>query len=421
MKKLVSIIICFAIMLSLVSCKKNEDNLSVVSTNTDIDTTVSAKSDIEENSSEEASTENTDTSDESVVSPTSSKEETSSKTESKPSSSETSGSSLPSESKPPVVSEEIDASTEEKIEEQLPGGIVGDDTQTEGSDLVLGEDYGAFAYEGNFLTYALDSNVMYTVFKNPNSITAYDAKNLDMVYSYPLPGRPAEIQIDGGNLLISYPDLKCIRVYDKNNFSQINSISLPNVVSSFCIDGNVVYYAEDDQHCKVFCTNLQTNETTAILNDGKFPKTFSEPKLLLNKKLGLLYIGESGSTGSALYYYNTADLSMHSVYKKDNYGLSNWHRTMYFVNDNVFWGGFRFGADSAENVIGEYSGYSFYHADENFVVTPKGVFDTNTYMFLSDLENMSYVFVTKNKALVAVFRINPANIVVIVPYDISIT
>lgn len=418
MKKLISIIICFAIVLSFASCKKTEDNLSVVSTNTD--KIVSTQSDIKENSSEETSTENTDTSNESVVSSTSSKEDSSSKTEEKPSSTESTGNSSPAESQTPSVSEDIDDSTEEKIEEQLPGGIIGDDT-IEGSDLVLGEDYGAFAYTGNFLTYTLDSNVMYTIFKNPNSITAYDAKNLDIVYSSPLPGRPAEVQVDGENLLISFPDLRCIKVYNKRDFSQIKSITLPNVVSSFCIDGDVVYYAEDDQHCKVFCTNLQTNETKAILTDGKFPRTFSEPKLLLNKKLGLLYIGESGSTGSALYYYNTSDLSMHSVYKKDNYGLSNWYRTMYFVNDNVFWGGFRFGADSAENLIGEYSGYSFYHADENFVVTPKGVFDTNTYMLLSDLENMSYVFVTKNMALVAVFHINPANIVVIVPYDISIT
>lgn len=418
MKKLISVIICFAIVLSFASCKKTEDNLSVVSTNTD--KIVSTQSDVKENSSEETSTENTDTSDESVVSSTSSKEDSSSKTEEKPSSTESTGNSSPAESQTPSVSEDIDDSTEEKIEEQLPGGIIGDDT-IEGSDLVLGEDYGAFAYTGNFLTYTLDGNVMYTIFKNPNSITAYDAKNLDIVYSYALPGRPAEIQVDGENLLISFPDLKCIKVYNKQDFSQIKSIALPNVVSSFCIDGDVVYYAEDDQHCKVFCTNLQTNETKAILTDGKFPRTFSEPKLLLNKKLGLLYIGESGSTGSALYYYNTSDFSMHSVYKKDNYGLSNWYRTMYFVNDNVFWGGFRFGADSAENLIGEYSGYSFYHADENFVVTPKGVFDTNTYMLLSDLENMSYVFVTKNMALVAVFHINPADIVVIVPYDISIT
>jgi hypothetical protein len=279
-----------------------------------------------------------------------------------------------------------------------------------GHQPVLGEDYGAYAYEGTFVNLVTEGNMVYSIFKSPNNIVVYDTDELDVVYTKTLPGRPAEIQVDGNNLLISFPDLRCIKVFNKNTFDLVNNIQLSNIVSSFCIDEEVVYYSEDDQHCSVFCENLKTKETTRI------GSLFYFPKLLLNKEKGLLYIGEKGCTGCLLYYYKTSDFSLHSKFAKNNYGLFNGKRTMYLVNDNVFWGGFRFASDNAGNVVGEYGGDTTYYADENFVITASGIYGTDSYAYMGDTQNSDFLVVTSNKCLVAVFKNSSSNVVVAIPY-----
>lgn len=412
MKKIIGIALCFAVFLTFSSCKKDVDKSSSAPVNAD--KVVSKVNSTDESSSEDTGSGDTVTSNESGIIPSEvAKPENSSKTDSATSTSAASSVQSEEPSPSPVVSQEITGSVEEKIEEELPDVVGGN---TEDFDLVLGEDYGAYLYEGTFVSLVNDNNTVYSIFKLPNIIVAYDTEKLELVYSMPLPGRAAEIQVEGNNLLISYPELKCIKVYNKKTLTQIKSISLPNVVSSFCIDGNVIYYSEDDQHCKVFRTDLSTNETKTIVRSDNVPVLFYFPKLLLNKEKGLLYIGDSGTTGSTLYYYNTDDLSLHSIFRKNNYGLTNQKRTMFFVNDNIFWGGFRFGADSAENIIGEYGGSSTHHADENFVITAKGIYETDTYQYLGDIESSVHMAVTNNKCLVAVYNHYPGNVVVALPY-----
>ena len=414
MKKIIGIALCLAVLLAFSSCKKTDDNMSSAPVNAD--KVVSQESSTDESSSEDTGSQDTVTSDESSVNPTTSSEAAkpeSSKNSSVPTSSVAPPVQSEVQTPPPVVSQEITSSVEDKIEEELPDVVGGD---KEGSDLVLGEDYGAYLYEGTFVNLVTDKNIVYSIFKLPNTIVAYDTENLELIYSMPLPGRPAEIQVDGNNLLISYPDLKCIRVYNKKTLTQSKSISLPNVVSSFCIDGDIIYYSEDDQHCKVYRTDLSTNETKTIVRPDNVPELFYFPKLLLNKEKGLLYIGDSGTTGSTLYYYNTADLSLHSMFRKNDYGLTNQKRTMFYVNDNIFWGGFRFGSDSAKNIIGEYGGSSTHYADESFVITANGIYETDTYQYLGDTQSSIHMAVAENKCLIAVYQHNPGNVVVAVPY-----
>ena len=40
-------------------------------------------------------------------------------------------------------------------------------------------------------------------------------------------------------------------------------------------------------------------------------------KLYLNKRDNILYIGETGSSGSALYYYDATTLQLKSFFRKD--------------------------------------------------------------------------------------------------------
>lgn len=405
MKKFIEIFLCLVVILSFCSCNGKESISSDFSTSGD---EVSKESTSDNSTLENFAEKNKTSSKETNLNNYSSKTLTSTPSK-KPNSS-----TLTSD-EDDFVPPTFNGSEVEEIENQIPE-IIGSEPN-DGNEPVLGEDYGAFLYEGNFSNLATDNNMVYSVFNSPNSIVAFDTDKLELIYGKTLPGRPGEIQVDGNNLLISFPDLKCIKIYNKKSFALVKSISLPQIVSSFCVDGDIIYYSEDNQHCKIFRTNLDTNETKNVVDDNNVPQFFYYPKLLLNKEKGLLYIGESGSSGSKLYYYNTSDFSLHSSFAKDNYGIMNHQRTMFLVNANVFWGGFRFASDNAGNVIGEYTGsyYGTYYADENYVATRNGIYNTETYEYLGNIQTARYMAITANKCLIAVLT-SPTSVVIAIPY-----
>ena len=89
---------------------------------------------------------------------------------------------------------------------------------------------------------------------------------------------------------------------------------------------------------------------------------------------------------------------------------------MFLVNDNIFWGGLRFGTDSAQNVLGMYGSTTTCYADQNFVITKNSIYDTNSYQHIGDVEGTVYMAVTANQCLIAVFQYHPGNVVVAIPY-----
>ena len=166
-----------------------------------------------------------------------------------------------------------------------------------------------------------------------------------------------------------------------------------HAVSSFCIDGDYVYYSEHDQWCKVYKKNLTTGNVQML--QSSMNDMFYVPKLYLNKEDRILCVGESGYTGSSLYYYDADTLALKSFFQKDGYGIMNHTREIYHIGDDIFWGGYRISDTNAKELIGQYGTASYgstVFACEDVVSTYEGLFLTDTYECIIDYYETGFDF-----------------------------
>lgn len=237
-----------------------------------------------------------------------------------------------------------------------------------------------YSLDGNVVNWTTENDFIYVITSGNNRLVIIDSKKMKPIYNAPLAGVPAEMNIIGDKIYISLPDLCRIDVFSKSTCEKENSIYFSgHSVSSFCLDGDYIYYSEHDQHCKVFKKNLVTGDWITLQFKGN--STFYCPKLCLNKEDGILYVGESESSGSAIYYFDAYTFALKSVFEHDNYGIMNHTREIFHIGDKIFWGNYCLSDTNAQELIGRYGTASYgsvVYASEEIVATYEGIFLTDT-------------------------------------------
>ncbi len=254
----------------------------------------------------------------------------------------------------------------------------------------------AYTLDGSIVNWATENDFIYVITEGNNRLVIIDSNKMIPVHNTPLAGVPAEMNIIGDQIYISLPDLCRIDIFSKADCKKEGSLYFDNEVSSFCLDGNYIFYTEHDQHCKVFKKNLITNQSTVLYaGNGGNSCYFYFPKIHLNKEDRILYVGESGSTGSAIYYFDADTLALKSMFKKDNYGISNHSRELFHVGDKIFWANYCLSDTNAKELIGRYGtaswgGLAF--ASEELVSTYEGLFLTDTYECVINYRDADFDF-----------------------------
>ena len=289
----------------------------------------------------------------------------------------------------------------------LPEHIIfigtGDVPEMDGEDTIEAE-VAYYELDGNVVNWTAENDLIYVITKGNNRLVVIDSTTMMPVVNIPLAGMPAEMNFVEDKIYISLPDLCRVDVFSKTSYTKITSLYFNHEISSFCIDGDIIYYSEHDQHCDVYKMDMSTNELTQI-KDGSHGSYYF-PKLYLNKEDNILYIGESRTTGSTLYYYDATTLELKSKFKKNDYGLTNETRELFHMGDEIFWGSYRFSDTEANRIHGKYgttSGGSVTFVSEDVVSTFEGIFLTETYECIySNYDNFDgditfeYILVTES-------------------------
>ncbi|MBQ8174162.1 MAG: DUF5050 domain-containing protein [Clostridia bacterium] len=244
------------------------------------------------------------------------------------------------------------------------------------------------------------------------------------IYNAPLAGIPAEMNFEDDKIYISFPDLCRIDVFSKSDCVKVSSIYFDHEVASFCLDGDYIYYSEKDQHCKVFKKNLSTGELKTVQTDKLY--SFYYPKVYLNKEDRILYIGESGSSGSAIYYFDADTLALKSVFKKNDYGIMNHTREIFHFGDEIFWGSYRLSDTNAKELVGKYGtadyGSVTFVSDE-MVSTCEGLFLTDTYEcvihYFDAGFDFEYILVSESYNVFFRKRIGDENIIIGINFELQ--
>ena len=274
--------------------------------------------------------------------------------------------------------------------------------------------------DGNVVNWVSEGDLLYVITSGNNRLVMIDTATMVPVYNTSLAAVPAELNIIGDEVYISLPDLCKIEIFSKADGTKKSSLSFEHEVSSFCLDGDTIYYTEHDQHCEIFKKNLVTGNTERI------GSTFYFPKILLNKEDNILYIGESGSTGSAIYYYDPDTLERKSKFEKDNYGITNHTREIFHVGDMIFWGNYCLSDTNAAELLARYGTATYgsvNFASEEIVSTYEGLFLTDTYECIVDYDEVQtefqYVLVTESENIFFRTRSFDKNIIVGVNFSIQ--
>ena len=246
-----------------------------------------------------------------------------------------------------------------------------------------------YKLDGNVVNWKTENDLIYVITSGNNRLVVIDSKTMMAVSNVPLSGKPAEMNLIGDEIYISMPDLCRIDVFAKADLTKTSSLYFDYEVSSFCVDGDYIYYSTHDQHCRAFKKNMTTGEQIQIGG------SFYQPKVYLNKEDNILYIGETGTTGSTLFYYDATTLQLKSFFKKNNYGIMNHTRDIFHVGDEIFWGNYCFSDLDAKRIVSRYgtSNYgSVNFASKELVSTFEGLFLTDTCECIIDYFDAGFKF-----------------------------
>lgn len=281
-----------------------------------------------------------------------------------------------------------------------------------------------YTLDGDVVNWKTENDLIYVITKGNNRLVVINSENMTPIYNVPLAGVPAEINFEGDKIYISLPDLCKIDVFSKSDCTKLSSLHFEHEVASFCFDGDYIFYSELDQHCKVFRKNLSTGETKEVRTENRY--SFIFPKIYLNKEDRILYIGESGNTGSALYYFDADTLALKSVFEKNDYGIMNHTREIFHIGDEIFWGNYRLSDTNARELIGRYgtADYgSMTFASDELVSTYEGLFLTDTYECVIDYYDadfdFEYILVSESYNVFFRARSGDKNIIIGINFDLQ--
>ncbi len=246
----------------------------------------------------------------------------------------------------------------------------------------------SFEIDGRLIDWCVQGETLYALFVDRNVYVAFDAATGDVLKQSNLPGRPAEIQMVGEELWISFPEAKCIQVYDPDSFALKTTIRLPKVVSSFALVGEYLFFTEDAQHVEGFRYNTKTEELITLTREDGGYLSFYQADVVANPEENLVYIAESGTSGGKVYAYDVTTLQIKSKFVLNDYGYNNHCRRSFLVDGNLYWGEFCLLGSDISCMEYQYSnnGGGMLWVDDNAVVTRNAIFDRKTGDMVAKLE-----------------------------------
>ena len=232
------------------------------------------------------------------------------------------------------------------------------------------------------------SNMLFAISSNKNLLLCINAITLNTEQTIPLNSAPTDIINDDGKLYVALDAVNKIVVIDIATKTIKQTISTTTDPYRIVKDGNKIYYVEFDQWCELHVLDLETGVDSRITGFGSI-NTFYFPDIAINTEEHLLYIGESGSSGSKFYYYSTAEEKVISTTNYDNsYGFPYPSRVVLYDGKYVFYAGNAFSPLSATKLQGDYNpGQTVIFAKYDCVFTNSAVYDEETHVKAGDFRS----------------------------------
>ncbi|MDF2885219.1 MAG: hypothetical protein K0R54_5791, partial [Clostridiaceae bacterium] len=222
------------------------------------------------------------------------------------------------------------------------------------------------------------TNTLYGISKDDKALFFINAETLNLEKSLIFPCSPTDIIQDGGNLYIALDDANEIVIVDMASRAITETLYTTSDPYRIVKDGDKIYYAQRDQWCNIYQYDLTAR------TDEKIPvNSVQEPDLAINTTDHILYIGESGLSGSNMTYYSTTD---NKVIGKTNYdggyGFPYPGRYTIFDGEKVYYAGFAFDRHIPARILGSFGDEDIIFAKYGSAFTKTSLYDSETYSLI---------------------------------------
>jgi hypothetical protein len=225
------------------------------------------------------------------------------------------------------------------------------------------------------------TNTLYAISQGNKTLYFINATTLVVEKSLTFTGGPTDIIKDNGKLYITLDDKNQIAIVDMTSRTITQTLNTSSDPYRIVKDGNKLYYIQFDQWCDVYSYDLVTNAETKL--QIGFANNY-EPDIAINTDKHILYIGESGSSGSSMIYYSTSEnKNIGSTSYNNGYGFPSPSRNTLFDGVNVYYASRDFISDNPQRCIGDFNS-SVIFAKNGFAFTNASIYDATTHVKLGD-------------------------------------
>lgn len=223
-----------------------------------------------------------------------------------------------------------------------------------------------------------NENMLYAISKSGKSLLFINATTMQLEKKVKLPGGPTDFILEDGTLYIALDSIHQIAVVDVKTRTCTDTLLTDSDPYRIAKDGDVIFYAEVDQWCNVRQYDINTG------TDKVFAGTYYQPDIEVDPERHILYIAESGLTGSDMVYYSTISGKKVSETNYDGgYGFRFPARSVMIDGDYVYYAGRDFHPDNATRFEGDYGKSSIIlHAENGLVYTKSDIYDKETHLRL---------------------------------------
>lgn len=270
------------------------------------------------------------------------------------------------------------------------------------SHLIEKVPYYQITLPGTIVDYFEINDYIYIAFSESNLLNVYNALDGTIVISKELQASPREIKFRREQiwLLLSSGE---VLVFDKDSLNLINSYRGIRK-QSFDIYGDYIY-STGGEYIERY--NILTKESeymeTLIPTVTGVDNYWHEACILIDQANGIIYIGESGYTGSELCAFDLNTLELINNFDKFSgqmgYGVANGRRRIILHNGYIYWYTAKIHPNEMWHEQEEYPGPNFtgmLYADDDYVITTEGIFENSTARFVVKLGD-SFVYNSKER------------------------
>jgi hypothetical protein len=261
------------------------------------------------------------------------------------------------------------------------------------------------------------ANTLYAISHSGKNLIFINATTMNIEKTLAFNGTPTDIILDNGKLYISLADINQIAVVDMASRAITKTLRTSSDAYRIVKEGDTIYYTERDQWCNIYEYNLLTN-TDKMIPTG----ILYNPDLAINPKDHILYIAESGSSGSDMVYYSTSEKKIISQTNYDNgYGFPYPERYVIFDGEKVYYAGFALDKLNAANILGKYGNKDIIFVKQGNAFAKRRLYNSSTYELLAYTDIDINLYETSESKVLYLYSEGENSIVRIDPSKIDVS